>query len=172
MERLATRFPRAHEENTPKVRFVETKWPDWSIDLTKEEFKGLHWHRRDGEWYAGRDLWAVQVSIFNRSWHSQFKLSFFSGANCDFTRVHLRWWSTPAVRTFPFQLQTKCLPGEKTMNQPFSSEFRQDDVPQYSSRPSSSLAIQSASPRYHKNDPIKKKKKKEHNLCQFEIKAF
>ena len=119
MERLATRFPRAHEENTPKVRFVETKWPDWSIDLTKEEFKGLHWHRRDGEWYAGRDLWAVQVSIFNRSWHSQFKLSFFSGANCDFTRVHLRWWSTPAVRTFPFQLQTKCLPGEKNYEPTF-----------------------------------------------------
>ena len=61
---------------------------------------------------------------------------------------------------------------KKTMNQPFSSEFRQDDVPQYSSRPSSSLAIQSASPRYHKNDPIKKRKKKEHNLCQLKIKAF
>ena len=78
MERLATRFPRAHEENTPKVRFVETKWPDWSIDLTKEEFKGLHWHRRDGEWYAGRDLWAVQVSIFNQRWHFLKKV-FFRG---------------------------------------------------------------------------------------------
>ena len=49
------------------------------IDLTKEEFKGLHWHRRDGEWYAGRDLWAVQVSIFNWCWHSQFKVFFLQG---------------------------------------------------------------------------------------------
>ena len=31
MERLATRFPRAHEENTPKVRFVLNDQIDRSI---------------------------------------------------------------------------------------------------------------------------------------------
>ena len=81
--------------------------------------KGVHWHRRDGEWYFGRNLWAVQVCVINQLWHLlKLQNSFTSGANWGLTRGCLKWWLTRATRTFPFQLQTKCLPGGKSHSNP------------------------------------------------------
>lgn len=147
MERLATRFPKAHEENTPKVRLTPAKQSD-------RLYLGVHRHRGDGEWHSGRDLWAVQVSIIDQLCHLHFNLwtpllqrQIETSPGVTKSGDQLKQW-----RHFPIDCRRDAIQVEnliqiitQTNN---SIGGRQDDVPQYSSRPSSSLALHSLTPRY------------------------